>query len=111
MLQELSQRATNYFGELNEGQAFDPAIIMVIAELILQAIEAFSTYCATDDPDEGLEIAQSPTRFQTRWYKRQIRKKMGLRDYLQYGDKVYKSLYLTAKDMTAKDMEEAYRSL
>lgn len=111
MLEQLTDRAADHFGDLKGNEQFDPTVIMVLAELIMQAVEAFRTYCNPDDPAGAAMAAQSPTRMQKWWMRRQVRRKLGWREYRQHGRDVMEALMRTGRELSAEDMEEAYDDL
>lgn len=107
-IEELVLKTKANFGEIKGNENFDPAIIMVFAELIIEAIEAFRQYCAENDPSTALDMAQSPSRLSKLFMRRKIRAKIGFGGYRKHGDDILSALVATANDMTESDMKEAY---
>jgi len=108
MREELIARTKDHFGELKEGQAFDPTIILVIAEIIIELITQLQESCAEEDPVGALKIVKTPTRLGRFVLNRQVRRNLGYREFRQNGRDVAKALLRTGSEMTLADMEGVY---
>lgn len=91
----------------NPNAAFDPAIVMIIAEIVIELIEAFQTYCG-QDPDGALDISRNPGWLQKRVLRKTAFNHLGFRGYVKHGRDVVQSMLDTGKELTLTDMQEAY---
>lgn len=108
VLDKVTKRATDNFADQNPNQAFDPSIIVPIAELVMQMVMMIQESCAENDPDGGLEIAQRPTRFQRWILRRRVRRELGWRGYRKHGSEIQKALLRTGRQTNIEEMRELY---
>ena len=111
-LKTIQDRALNNFADQNPNQAFDPTMIIVIYELIMEFLEMFtgSWWCG-QSPEDAADIVQHPTRMQRRLINIKVRRALGRRAYKQHGKDVLVSLLKTGKTGTVAEMKEAYENL
>lgn len=106
-LQVLQDRAVEKMGEKNPNSAFDPTIILVIAEMVADLIATLQDRCR-QSAHSATRIVRSPSWLQRRYLRRSIYFRLGRRGYRQYGRDVYYSLLETGQTVTASEMEGAY---
>jgi hypothetical protein len=108
VLQTLTDRAVANFADKQDSAQFDPAIIFVIAEMVVQIIEMLED-CR--EPDDATEIANDPSWLQKRLVRVQARRMMGRKEYRKNGSEVVDSLLDAGKSITASEMAGAYGEL
>lgn len=86
----------------------DPTSIMVFAQLIIAAIEAFKS--CKKPADEAVRISKEPGLYQKIILRNLVRRELGgRRNYRQLdGDDIVKSLIQAGKDVTNEDMQKMY---
>ena len=99
--------AGSHFAARNPNQAFDPAIIVMIAELVSQMVGILQDNCG-EDPLEASRKVSNPSRLQKRLLKWRIRRTMGFRAYRKHGADVYYALLKTGKGIDAQAMSDLY---
>ena len=111
MLDKIIDDTIENFGKLKEGQAFDPATIMIIIEIVMQIIEALNENCAEDNPDAAADIVRHPSKLGVRILKRKVHRALGRQDYKAYGEDMVSALLETGRNITVEEMREAYLDL
>lgn len=106
-LKKLQDKTVDNFAAQNPGQAFDPAIIVMLADFVVIFLEIFQD-CRAGNP---LDVANSPTWLQRRYAHRVVRRELGRREYRKHGAGIVKALLDTGRDLTKEDLEEAYQDL
>lgn len=101
------ERFSNYGGDRQA--AFDPAFIMVIAEIIVQLVEALQS--CQEDPVAGVEMVNNPSVFAKLVARRSAIKELGRRQFRLHGENVMNSLLDTGQGMTAADMQALYNEV
>lgn len=86
--------------------AFDPTIIIVISEIIMQVIEYIQE--CQDTPEEGLEVVKDPSWLQKRLLTIMIRRNLGWKANRIYGNDIYDALIDGGKEVTVEELQEAY---
>lgn len=109
-LEVFKARAMAEMGRRNPRAAFDPAIIMVIAEIIMQLVEVLQENCGKD-PEEAAQRANDPGRWGKLFVRIRARREMGRRDYREHGADVTASVLAAGKGATAEEMKAAYDEL
>lgn len=108
-LDSIKDKAVREFSSKNRNAAFDPAIIMVIADIIVQLVSAFQS-CKKDNV-EAVNIARNPTWLQRRMLRRKVRRELGARGWREHGHDIVESLLEAGKDVTPDEMQEAMDEL
>lgn len=116
MISELTDKAVDLFSKEvhsidNPQSVFDPAMIFIIAELVVQVIEMMNEYCAEGDPDAAADLVNKPSRLSKVIMKRTVKKSLGRSDYRLYGKEVLSALYKTGEELSADEMAIAYNEL
>ena len=104
-LQVLQDRAVSKFKATHS--RFDPAIVFIIAEMVVQLIEMMED-CL--DENEATKVCNEPTWLQKRLVHLRVHRMMG-REYRHSGKDVVKALLETGKSVTHTEMMHAYAEL
>lgn len=107
MINQIKDRAVGYLAGKNPNAAFDPAMIFVIIEVIMELLGSFEN-CG-QSPEEAAAISKNPSRLQVRVVKRITRREMGRRAYRANGRDVVESILYAGKGTSAEEIREAYR--
>lgn len=109
-LKKVTDMAATNFAEQHGNAAFDPTIIVVIADVVASLVEMFMGYCELD-PQSALKQMKDPSwlaRIRLRW---QLRRELGWRGFRKYGRDIEKALLRTGKQLDVQDVEDLYEEL
>ena len=107
-LKSIQDRAASDLASKNENFGFDPAIIMVIFDVIMELIQSLQD-CRK--PQDAVAIAKSPTLLQKRLVALKVRRTMGRRAYRVDGQDVVDSILAAGQGVTVEEMEAAYNEV
>ena len=106
MIKSICDRAVSKYK--TEGYAFDPAMILVIAEVIMELIVVLQDNC-DQTPEEAESIVTNPSFLQKRIVRNSVVKTMGRREYRRSnGAAVVQAILDAGKETTLEEVKEAY---
>jgi hypothetical protein len=109
ILHKASDLIAKDFVKSTPNAAFDPSIIFVIADILVQLIDAFKKCKAT--PPEAVAIAKNPGLFQRVMLRRKILEVVGRQTFREHGNDLIKSFLAVAKTATSEDFTLAYEEI
>jgi len=113
MINDLANKATSRFLELTQSEPdaiFDPAIIMVFAEIIMQLIEALQD--CRQDVSDATKIVQKPTRLQKWVVRSKVKRELGRREYRNNsGAEIVQAILDAGTTLSETDVEELYQEV
>jgi len=109
ILNKASDLIAKDFAKSNPNAAFDPSIIFVIADILVQLIDAFKACKAA--PSEAAAIAKNPGLFQRVILRRKILDVVGRQTFREHGDNLIKSFLTVGRTATGEDFVQAYEEV
>jgi len=90
---------------------FDPAIIIMIAEVVMELVMMLQENCKKE-PEEAMALCKKPTRLQRRVVKWTAIKIMGWRSFRQDGgDDVVAAILSAGEEVSVEDLTRAYQEV
>lgn len=105
-LETQAKKLANHITKGNE--AFDPSMIPVFVDLIMQLIDQIRA-CKT--PSEVQEVAKNPGLFQKILVRNAVRKNLGTKGFRAHGDEVIAALYKMGANASVKEIEDLYEEV
>lgn len=102
----VTDRAVNNFSDNYSNAVFDPAMIFMIFEVISELVAMFDS--CDKNASDATQMAQNPSRLQKRLVAIKVRRKLGRRDYRQYGSNAVKSILEAGKTTNEAEMTAVY---
>ena len=109
-LKNVIDSATDNFVELNGNKAFDPAIIDVIATIVIDLIVMFQELCGQSAAD-AVATVRNPSWLTKIRLRYRLRQQLGRRDFRTHGRNLEKALLAVGKNITVEQMQELYEEV
>lgn len=105
VLEQLKQKVkVKFTAKRPANEAFDPAIIIVIAEIVTELVEVIQE--CVENREQALKVFQSPSLLQRFVLKRKVRQHLGWFGARKYGSDLQQALLETGKEVTREDLNE-----
>jgi hypothetical protein len=106
--EQVAMKVAAKYGSLtgNKEAAFDPSIILVFADLILEFAELFKSCNKT--PLQAANAARNPNLWERFLLRRYVRQNMTRREFRDKGNEIVEALLSGGKDASEADFKELY---